>query len=143
MTMHAPDVLDTDLHGEGFNLADGDRLSNTFDITLRPVARSGEQKVRVDFEVTAERTYRFSLFRRFQLGLRDVAIHVTADIGENGNLVVSHQLTNKSDFFVSFDCMLFAPNRRRQRRHVLNLGSGRNTQTFILPQGAELIGKTI
>ena len=39
--------------------------------------------------------------------------------------------------------MLFAPQRRRQRRYVLDLGPGRDTQAYVLPRGRELIGKTI
>ena len=39
--------------------------------------------------------------------------------------------------------MLFVPDRLRQRRHVLNLGRGRNVQTYLLPRGEELLGKTL
>ena len=143
MNLDSPDEWGTDLRGVRFKLAEGDSLNNAFDITLRPVARSGEHKVRVDFEVAADRTYRFSLYRRFELGLGDVSIKVSTSIDEAGSLVVSQQLANRTDSLVNFDCMLFAPNRRRQRRYVLNLGRGRNNLTYILPNGEELIGKTI
>ena len=77
------------------------------------------------------------------MGLGKVTIDVNTSIDETGNLVVNQQLINRSDSVVNFDCMLFAPNRRRQRRYVLNLSRGRNSLTYLLPRGEELIGKTI
>ena len=136
MSLDSPDEWGTDLRDMRFKLAEGDFLSNSFDITLRPVARS-------EFEVAADRTHHFSLYRRFELGLGDVSIKVSTRIDESGSLVVSQQLINRTDSSVNFDCMLFAPNRRRQRRYVLNLSREHNTLTYILPHGEELIGKTI
>ena len=73
----------------------------------------------------------------------DVTIDASTRLNEQGQLIVQQQLTNKTDEFASFDCMLFAPNRRRQRQQVLNLGRGRHTRTYILPRGEELIGTTL
>ena len=143
MTLQTPYAWETDLRAVHFKLAEGTDRSEQFVITLQPVARSGRHQVCVHFDVSADRIYSFNLYRHLELGLRDVSIEVTTDIDEDGNLVVSQQLTNQNDQVVNFDCMLFAPERRRQRRHILNLGRGRNSQTYILPQGEQLIGKTI
>ena len=69
----------------------------------------------------------------------DLHTHLDAE----KHLVVTQTLINQTDDFVSFDCLLFAPNRRRQRIQVYNLGRGRNTQNYYLPQGDELIGEKL
>ena len=51
--------------------------------------------------------------------------------------------TGTSERFVSFNCLLFAPDRRRERRQVFHLGQGRTTNIFVLPNGRELIGRTL
>ena len=77
------------------------------------------------------------------MGRGDVVIEVQTRLDENGNLEVTQNLINRMERFISFDCLLFAPNRRRQRIQVIDLGQGRNSQTYYLPNGKDLIGKTL
>ena len=60
-----------------------------------------------------------------------------------GDLVIDQRLINTTDDFVNFKCLLFAPGRRRMRQNVLNLSRGTNTKSFVIPDGKDLIGKTI
>ena len=124
-------------------LAAGEEMTKPFEVVLSSNARTGEQPVRIDFEITADRSYKFSVYRTMQVGLGDVVIDVNTQLDEDGNLVVTQNLINHTDEFVSFDCLLFVPNHRRQRIQVLNLGRGRNTQTYFLPDGEALAGQTL
>ena len=92
---------------------------------------------------TADRNYRFSVHRTLQLGLEDVQLRLTTRQREDGALIVEQQITNLSDFPISFQCILFAPGRRRETRQVIDLSRGRNSIQFILPRGEELIGQKL
>ena len=58
-------------------------------------------------------------------------------------LVVEQHLTNLSNRPLSFQCVLFAPDRRRETRQIIDLGRERTTLTFVLPDGEQLIGKKL
>jgi hypothetical protein len=75
--------------------------------------------------------------------LGDIMVEMTTQLGDNGELIVDQHLINQSDKLVSFNCLLFAPDRRRQRLQVLNAGRGRTTNRFVLPNGKELIEKSL
>ena len=62
---------------------------------------------------------------------------------KTGSLVVEQHMTNLSDRPLSFQCVLFAPGRRRETRQILNLGRERTTLTFVLPDGEQLVGKKL
>ena len=73
----------------------------------------------------------------------DIELELESHLDEHGDLVVDQHLTNKTDRLVSFNCLLFVPDRRRVRRQVFNLGRGRQTTRFLIPDGKELIGLTL
>jgi hypothetical protein len=145
VTLDLPKVWDIDRKPPTFpfKLAAGEEFSEAFRVTLKADARSGSQNVRADFEFTADRSYKFSVYRNIEIGLDDVILEIATHINERGELVVEQHLENKSDRFVNFNCFLFAPGRRRLRQQVFNLGRGRDTRTFVLPAGEELLGQTL
>ena len=143
MSLQAPDGWDTNRTHVNFKLAEHADLEESFEIKLQPVAQSGRHQLRVAFKISADQLYEFSVYRHLELGLGDVSIDVTTNIDEDGNLIVTQQMQNHNDQAVSFDCMLFAPDRRRQRRHVLNLRRLRNSQTYVILNGEELLGETL
>ena len=112
-------------------------------VMLSAEADSGPQQVRLDFELTAERSYKFSVYRTLQLGLEDVRIELSTKLREDGALLVEQQLVNLSSKPVSFQCLLFPPGRRREIRQIIGAGEGPSTTTYVLPRGAELIGKKL
>lgn len=126
-----------------FKAAAGEERHEAFAVRFKPDAQSGPQMIRFDVKLTADRDYAFSVYQPIHVGANDLFITSTASLAENGNLVVEQVFTNQTDEFVSFNCLLFAPNRRRERVQVLTLGRGRHTATFILPRGAELMGQTL
>ena len=75
--------------------------------------------------------------------LDDVTLEVTSRLNEQGELVVEQKLINKTDDPVSFRCSLFIPDRQRMITQVVDQGRGADVQTYRLPRGSELIGKTV
>lgn len=126
-----------------FKLSSGKRQTENMDVSLGANASSGPQKIRLDFNLSADRSYRFSVYREIQVGLGDIELELETHLDEYGNLVVDQHLTNKTDRFVSFNCLLFVPNRRRERRQIFELGRGRQTTRFVIADGEELIGLTL
>lgn len=139
LMLYAPKSWGFDSRPTRFKIAAGEELRLPLSVTLMADANSGPQPVRLDFDVAG---HRFSVHRTLQLGLDDVQVERTSGL-KNGALIVEVHLTNLSDRPLSFQCVLFAPDRRRQTRQVINLGRDRTTLKFVLPEGEELIGKKL
>lgn len=142
-TVHTPNVWNADGNARQFKLDANEERRDTLRVILGPDANTGDQPLRVDFELTAERNLHFSLIESVQVGLGDVMITLETRLDEEGNLVVEQHLINNTDKLVSFNCLLYAPGRRRDKRQVFNLGRGKSTNNFVLPNGQELLGKTL
>ena len=128
---------------ERFRVAAADTVRLPFELTLQPEASSGPQPVRIDFDILADKNYRFSVYRTLQLGFDDVQIEMTTQLMENGLLRVDQTITNTTDKPVSFQCHLFPSGRRRETSALTHLGRGSRTITFWLHNGAELIGQPL
>jgi hypothetical protein len=126
-----------------FKLAAGEELIAPVQIAFPYDADSGPQTVRVEFEIAADRPYRFSIERTMEVGLGDVLIEASTRLNEAGELVVEQRITNSTDEPVSFRCDLFAPNRRRMRMQVWNLPRGTDVKRYIIPDGQDLVGQTL
>lgn len=138
-----PDVWEVHGRKGDFKLAAGEQFTHGFNVLLHTDASSGPQAVRIDFDMKADRRYRFSVYRDIHIGMGDVEIKMKTWLDDRDRLIVEQQLTNKTKERISFNCLLFAPSRRRLRREVFQLGAGRITNTFVLPNGRELLGKTL
>lgn len=139
----APESWGVDARAVRFKAAAGEVAKMALPVMLSAEADSGPQQVRLDFELTAERSYKFSVYRTLQLGLEDVRIELSTKLREDGALLVEQQLINLSSKPVSFQCLLFPPGRRREIRQIIGAGEGPSTTTYILPRGAELIGQKL
>jgi hypothetical protein len=126
-----------------FWLADGEQLEQGFQITLPHHASSGRHLIRTDFELQAERSYRFSVYRPLEVGLGDVYIEIVTRLNERGELEVAQRMVNRGDGPVSFRCQLLAPHRRRETTQVIGLAPGRDEKLYRLAEGQQLIGQTL
>ncbi len=142
LTLHAPQLWDA-ANQFAIRLAVEAGQAESLLVQLRPLVETGTQPVRADFEILADRPYKFSVFRTMHVGLRDVDVQMSAAVDESGRLVVTQRFENRADDFVSFQCSLLAPGRRRQQTQVLNLSRGANTQTYTFADAKELLGKTL
>ncbi|MCA9270990.1 MAG: hypothetical protein KDA41_21060 [Planctomycetales bacterium] len=125
------------------NMAGGEQRKSPFEIQLRGDASTGEQPVRVDFSLIADRDYQFSVWRTMEVGLGDISMEFTSRLDDKGNVVVEQRMTNRTEQYANFKCFLFAPGRRRLRQNVLNLSLGSNLKIYTIPEGEDLVGQTI
>jgi hypothetical protein len=140
LVLHAPKSWGIDLRPLRFKIAEGDTISLPVPVVVMADANSGSQRVRLDFDVAG---FHFSVHRTLQLGLDDVQCDVRSAMRKDGALLVEQNLTNLSDKALSFQCVLFVPDRRRETRHITIPGRDRYTLQFLLPDGEQLIGKKL
>jgi hypothetical protein len=126
-----------------FKLAAGETSFQQCEVTLQTNAATGKQLVRLDFDLTADRRYRFSVYRYMEVGLGDIFAEALTRMNERGDLEVEQRITNETDETVSFKCYLYAPGRKRMMTHVEDHGRGVDTKIFRLGNADELIGKPL
>ncbi|HEV2973042.1 MAG TPA: hypothetical protein VGY55_23955 [Pirellulales bacterium] len=127
----------------GFKLASGETLNQPFDVVLPLDAATGRQDIRFDFDIMADRRYQFNVRREIDVGLDDVMIAASTRLNDQGELEIEQRLTNETDNVVSFKCFLYAPDRLPIVTQVVEQGRGTDTKNYRIPNGAELVGKTL
>ncbi|MGV3605301.1 MAG: hypothetical protein ACO1RA_02765 [Planctomycetaceae bacterium] len=132
-----------DARPQRYKLLPGDTAAQKIAVRLQPDASSGSQRVRIDFQVTESKSYRFSVYRVLHLGFEDIQIELSTRLLPGDILRVDQTFTNLSDTPASFQCLLFPPDRRRETQLVTNLTRESRTITYFLPNGEELIGKRL
>lgn len=118
-------------------------LEQPLELTLPETVAIGRHVLRAEFEIAADRAYRFEVDRPIGVGLSDVRIEVSTMLNDRGELEVQQRLINENTSPVSFRCHLFTPDRRRKTLDVVNLTQGYDSKTYNLPNGKALIGKTL
>jgi hypothetical protein len=143
VTLNVPEVWELGYRSANFRLATDEQREQPFEVALQNVASSGAQRVRIDFDVTADQRYRFSVYREMQVGLGEVVVELETWLNDDGRLIVEQHLSNKSKERLSLNCTLFVPGRRRHRLAVYELGNMEVTDRYALPDGKDLLGKTL
>jgi hypothetical protein len=127
-----------------FKAAPAETMYQQFEVTLQPNATTGRQLVRLDFDLTADRRYQFSIYRQMEVGLSDIFAEAFTRLNERGELEVEQRITNETDEVMSFKCYLYLPPpRKRMMMHVEDHGRGVDLKTYRLYNGEELLGKTL
>lgn len=126
-----------------FKMAAAEETIQPFGIALPYDASSGREPIKIDFEVSADQRYQFSVYRHIDVGEDDVVLDVATHLNDAGELEVEQLVTNKTESSVSFKCFLFVPDRRRLMSQVIRLGQDRDRKLYRLPDGKDLIGKTL
>jgi hypothetical protein len=143
MTVHFPNTWNTERVVRPFKVSAKKEHTDTFQVALGPDVNSGVQPLQIDFELTTDQSLNFRLGESIEVGLGDIVVELESQLDDQGNLVIQQHLINNTKMNVSFNCLLFVPDRRRERRQVFFAGQGRTTNRFVLPNGRELIGKTL
>lgn len=138
-----PDSWEVSPRRTEFRLVRDEPLEQELLFTLPPHAASGRYPIRADFEIDAQAAHRFSVYRHIEVGSGDVYIELVTLLNDRGELVVEQHLVNETPQPVSFQCRLDAPGRRRQTARIIGPGRGREVNTYRLPDGRQLIGKTL
>lgn len=119
--------------------ATGRSIEKTVEITLSE-APIGDQPVRVDFKVMADRLYQFSVWRGLRVGLGEIEILANSRL-EGGRLIVEQQMISLHGPPVDFKCRLDVQGRIRKRSHVFQLTNEPDKKTYSFSRGEELIHK--
>ncbi|HEY2881675.1 MAG TPA: hypothetical protein VGJ15_04565 [Pirellulales bacterium] len=127
----------------GFKLAAGETAQLPFSTVLPLDTTCGRHDVQLDFEISADQHYQFSVFRTIEIGYDDVSIELSTRLDEAGNLLVAQKFINHTNQPVSFKCSLYAPERRRMVEQVIDQGRGADLKTFRITNGRDLVGKTL
>jgi hypothetical protein len=122
-----------------FSLAVGEEYRLPMTISLQ-AAGFGPQLVRCDFEVAADREYRFSVWRELTVGLEHVSLDVSSYLRPDGALVVEQKMQNASGEPADFRCSLHCTGRRHKRSLVFQLGSDIDVKRYTYLDPSGLIG---
>jgi hypothetical protein len=133
-----PDKID-------FKLAVGEKVRRPFQVYLPFDAICGPTPLRIDFEVNAEKAYRFSIYREVNVGDKDIELEVNTRLKDNGSLVVEQRMINRGDKPVDFKCFLNASSvgRKQQRMQVYQLTNTWDSRTYTYVDGEELLGEEL
>lgn len=142
-TLVTPDVWIVDPAEVSFRMASREQLRQPFQIKLPYSASSGRHDVRVDFLVRGERDYKFSVFRRLDIGLGDIYIEVETRLTDGGKLEIEQHFINETDRPAIFRCTLFAPNHKRKKADIIAGPQSSDIQIYRLDDGKRLLGKTL
>jgi len=126
-----------------FRLGPGETLEAPFSLQLPYTATNGRYPLVVDIRLHADRPYQFQVHRWLEVGLGDVYIQIASRLNARRELEVEQRLVNETEQPVAFECQLFAPGRKRLRTQVYLSGPGQEVFTYRLPDGQELVGKTL
>ena len=112
-------------------------------LTFPPDASLGELRPSIDFDIAADRPYKFSMFLPYHLGLGDVDLTVVSRWTPDGRLEVEQHITNNTEPLevLEFNCSLFIPGQIRQRHFVTRLGKGKDQRFYVVSNADDLRGK--
>lgn len=140
----APDVWNVNPGILRFKLTRGGELKSPYKVLLRADADSGMQPVRIDFQISGDQEYEFSVYREIQVGSGMMQVESTATFDkETGELVIEATIHNLEEELISFDALLYATGRRQMRQRVMNFGLGRTSIVYRIPDAKDLDGSTI
>ncbi len=140
--IHFPPGWDVDPHQWTLQAAAGENFKLPLLLTFPPEADLGDLRPSIDFEVTADRPYRFSMFLPYRLGLGDVELTVVSRRTPDGRLEVEQKITNNTEPLevLDFNCRLVVPRQIRQQHFVTRLGHGEDKRIYVVPNAAALRG---
>jgi len=126
------------------SMAAGETLRAPLTIGLDD-ASFGPQIVRCEFEISADRDYKFSVWRELFVGLDNISLEIETFLTPEGALIVEQRLTNTGEVPVDLKCTLHASNsqRRPKRSQVFQLGVEVDKKRYTYINSDDLIGKTL
>lgn len=125
--------------------AAGEKFKFPMTLKFPQEASLGDLRTSVDFEVSADREYKFSVFLPYRLGIGDVDLKVVWRKKDDGRLEIEQWITNNTEPLevLEFNCSLFIPGQVRQRHFVTRLGKGEDQRFYFVPNADGLRGKEL
>ena len=125
-----------------FHLDAGAAWQQALSVALPNNVVGGRESVWLDFEIEADRLYRFTMVRPLEVTLADVKFEGQAALNGSGEMEIRQTLTNLGRKPANFRCTLLVPGRLRQASEVQIQPSGKSELVYRLPDGEQLRGKT-
>ncbi|MBI1347406.1 hypothetical protein GC163_14100 [bacterium] len=110
-----------------------------------PNASLGALLMHVDFQITADRPYRFRVYAPYTMGLNDITIQVVDRKLPDGRLEIEQTVINRTDPLekLDFRCSLFVPDSKRQKLQITKLGQGSDRKLYYLPNADKYKGQEL
>ena len=140
--VHFPPGWEVDPHQWTLQAAAGESFKLPLFLTFPLEADLGDLRPSIDFEVSADRPYKFSMFLPYRLGLGDVELAVVSRRTPDGRLEVEQKITNNTEplEILEFNCRLVIPGQIRQQHFVTRLGHGEDQRIYVVPNADSLRG---
>ncbi|MCA9114761.1 MAG: hypothetical protein KDA79_06710 [Planctomycetaceae bacterium] len=143
--VHMPAGWDVQPGEWALRAAVGEEFRLPLALNLPGTASQGKELTEIEFNITADRPYRFRAWRTYEIGLGDLHLAVVERVHEDGRYEIEQIITNNTtpEERLDFRCSLFVPGHRRQKRNVTRLGNGQDRKLFLLPSFAALEGQEL
>ncbi|GAB5404972.1 MAG: hypothetical protein Aurels2KO_32030 [Aureliella sp.] len=132
VSLHSPTLVGKRKSELRFEVGTQGKHQRQMQLTVRNDASAGKHNLRFDFEVTAAKPYKFSVYREIALGLGDVEFIWDASPVGGDRLELRLELLNHTDADVSFDCKIFPSGRAYERMTVINASPGSTQQQRVV-----------
>ncbi|MDD4892056.1 MAG: NEW3 domain-containing protein, partial [Phycisphaerae bacterium] len=144
MTLHFPANWEVHPRIIPFSVQAGETFSRDIDIRFPYNAEAGTKLLTIDFALDAERAYRVQMSTKFEFGLGDVDVTTLTQWLPDDELLVTMNVTNRSDARLDLFCFVVAPDLPRQERVIAGLPpAGAAAKSFRIPAARGLVGKSI
>jgi hypothetical protein len=126
VVLHLPKEWEVEPDHWTIQLAAGEQFRLPMVLSFPPNSSLGSFNASIDFDIAADRPYKFTVHRQFQLGLGDISLEVIDRKLPDGRLEIEQRITNGTEplEILNFNCSLFVPGQKRQKQVVTKLGKG-------------------
>jgi hypothetical protein len=144
VTLRFPDDWDVNPRVIPFSAQGGETFARDVEIRFPYNAQAGMKQFTADFQIDAERAYSVQLISQFEFGLSDVAVTPLTQWVNDDELMVTMNITNRSDGRLDMFCFVVIPDQPRQERVVAGLlAGGTAVKSFRITGAKALIGKSL
>lgn len=128
-----------------FRAGVGEEIRLPGSITIPPGVSLGVYRANLEFEVNAERPYKFEISLPYTLGVGDVVMNISTRVLPDGRLEIEQRIENKTQPLqtLDFECSLFVPGEIRRRQTVTKVGSAPDTRYYYLQDPKKFRGRDL
>lgn len=124
LNLYSPQLIGKTRAERRFEIRSTGKLQQQLQLAVRNDASAGQHQLRFDFELAADRSYRFAVYRSIRLGLGDVEFHWDAVKIDENRVELRLELQNHTPQDVNFDCKIFPTGRAYHRMNIMNASPG-------------------
>ena len=144
-TIHMPREWKIEPSQWTLQLAAGEKFKLPLVLAFPPNSSLGQIDTQIEFDISADRPYRFTVRRPYKVGLGDVVMRVTERRTTDGQLEIEQRIINNTEplEILNFNCSLSIPGERRQRKLVVKLSKGEDLKFYYLPDADAMQGQEL